>query len=484
MLARCRLCWRITFAVFIAIMAVEAVILIPSYRNYERDLLASLVREGQSMTVALAAASGTGGLSSFLTSAEALPGDAPLRGGALYGADGRMAALFGEHPSAVPRLTPLRLPDGLRYEAAWDVAVSGVPYHFVARLDSASISGELVAFVFRIAGLVLLIAVSVTMVAMFILDRTILAPLLSLHGHAVAAGEDPDHPARHLSDIQRDDELGDVVVAYNGMLGRIAETMSTLRQSEVNLRDATAQAEKASQAKSEFLANMSHELRTPLNAVIGFSELMKMDAEGATDMKALPKDRYGEYASDIRDSGHYLLALINDILDLSKAEAGELSLTESVLLASDVVEFAERMLCDRAEKAGVAFVVEAEADLPLLYADPIKMQQIVLNLATNAVKFTPAGGTVCVRAVRDGDGLLFEVSDNGAGIAEADIPTVLEPFGQVKATGRHLIEGTGLGLPLTKRLAELHGADFSLYSVLGEGTRVSVRFAADRMRHL
>jgi signal transduction histidine kinase len=238
---------------------------------------------------------------------------------------------------------------------------------------------------------------------------------------------------------------------------------------ELQLVEAKEKAELASRAKSQFLANMSHELRTPLNAIIGFSEVL------ASDLAAAERNRV-EYARDIHSSGAHLLQIINEILDLSKIEAGKLELELEPVSVGGVVAACCRLVAERAAEAGLTIDVAAALDLPTLKADEHKLKQVVLNLLSNAVKFTPSGGSISIRAAVEGEALVIAVSDTGIGIAEGDIPKALAPFIQLDSTLARRYPGTGLGLSLSKSLVELHGGEFRLDSALGQGTTVTLRF--------
>jgi signal transduction histidine kinase len=242
------------------------------------------------------------------------------------------------------------------------------------------------------------------------------------------------------------------------------------------LRVAKEAAEAANRAKSEFLATMSHELRTPLNAVIGFSELMATQAFGPL------AQQYCDYARDINASGTHLLAIINDILDLSKAEAGKLELAEDDIDVGRALEATLRIVKPRAAAAGIALETAIPAELPALWGDERKFRQIFINLLSNAVKFTPKDGRIEVAARVAGDGRLeIAVVDNGIGIAAEDIPKALEPFRQLDNRLSRQYEGTGLGLPLTAAMVRLHQSELRIESEPGSGTTVTVAFPAERV---
>lgn len=231
---------------------------------------------------------------------------------------------------------------------------------------------------------------------------------------------------------------------------------------------AMTRAEAANQAKSEFLANMSHELRTPLNAINGFSEIMAGELFGP-----LGHEKYKGYSADILKSGQHLLSLINDILDMAKIEAGKLTLHYEQVSLKEIVDDATRLMRGKIEEAGLKLVVDA-AEMPEIEADHRGLKQVVLNLISNAVKFTPEGGDIIVALSRlDDDRVRLAVTDTGIGIAPEDLARLARPFEQVEGQHSKTTQGTGLGLALTKSLIELHGGELVMESEPGRGTTVS-----------
>ncbi|HVR89114.1 MAG TPA: ATP-binding protein [Candidatus Limnocylindria bacterium] len=248
-----------------------------------------------------------------------------------------------------------------------------------------------------------------------------------------------------------------VLVLLAGSILMASTASAVLRQRDENallvreVRDTSTQLEIASRHKSEFLANMSHELRTPLNAIIGFSDVLKQGMVGDLN------EKQREYIDDVLGSARHLLALINDILDLSKVEAGRMELELSTFSLSDAVENGVTMVRDRATRGGVVLVVDVAPDIGEIQADERKVKQVLFNLLTNAVKFTRSGGRVAVSARREDEGIRVFVQDTGIGIAPSEQDRIFDEFHQVSSAKRVSAEGTGLGLALTKRFVELHG---------------------------
>jgi signal transduction histidine kinase len=256
---------------------------------------------------------------------------------------------------------------------------------------------------------------------------------------------------------------------------RAARAFDDLRQNQERLVAAKDAAEAASKAKSEFLANMSHELRTPLNAIIGFASILQQGIRGPIDA------RYVDDAKIIADSGAHLLAIINDILDIAKAEAQSLDLSEDMVDIAETVAFSADMVADMAKNNEVVCSFAVDDGLPAFWGDAKKLRQVLINLLSNAVKFTAEGGSVRLSAGREADGgVAIRIADTGIGIAPKDISVALAPFGQVDGSLARKYEGVGLGLPLSKRLVEMHGGTFEIESELGRGTTIIVGLPAKR----
>ncbi len=594
-LFRCKLCWKIALAVLFSILIIEAAILIPSYKNYERDQLRRLDKVGLATVTSGVAVLGDLDPGKLLSVGRRLNRGGHVLGGAVYDADGYFIGAFGDTPLLTPGIVSggapakSRLDDGRVYEVLWPPSRTGLPYTIVGRLNSQPIKAELVAFLFRIMGLVLLISGFVCVATMAVLGKLVLRPLLELRANLIAASENPANPEDYAVAVRHNDEFGDVVERFNELLHLIsrshqsemrrviamaddsldaivafdgakrmvygnksaielcgfkdAEAMiragaphlsivpdsalkslpellangsfsgealvstgaemipclvsanrlldgngkamlyyaslrdiQEIRDQREELQRQNLELVAANRARTEFLANISHELRTPLNAIIGFSEIMGKQLFGP-----LGNAKYEDYTSDIHNSGTHLLKIINDILDLSKIDAGSIELIEEVIDVTNVVKSALRLIEHRARDAEVRVVTEFADGLAWLNADQRIVKQIIMNLLSNAVKFTPPGGNFVVSAGLGGDGrLTITIADSGIGIATEDIPRALSRFGQVEGDIARRFEGTGLGLPLVKEFVELHGGTLALESTIGEGTTVIIAFPASR----
>lgn len=606
---KCRICWQLALAVFLCIVAIEAVILIPSVRSFERDLLLRLEESSFNALAAVAEIYGGEQTSADLAQFEgAFARTTAIRGVSLLGPNGQRIATFGERPDLITngeRTSDSRLDrfitgrsrteDGARYDVRWLQENTGLTGDAVVRLDSSWINDELTAFVIRIAWLVLIISVFVSGGAMIVLGRSILTPMLQVRDAVVAAWNDPAQADTYRPDYRRNNEMGELVTALNQLLVRISRThreelamlnamasqtnvaitacdeggmliyandaalslcacrsmmemqgkglprfgsddsdgapitlnelladgrysgeatlytgagspvpvyvnagvltndtnqplryyatiddFSEVREAQIRLQQRNLELAAAEQTKSRFLANMSHEFRTPLNAIIGFSELIGDDLAGSSG-----NARHRTYIEDIHNSGMHLLGIITDVLDMAKIESGTVNVQFGDIVVTDVIDDALRMVAQQAKEKELTVTVDFDKTVPTVRADELKLRQILVNLLTNAVKFTPDGGAINLSAAPDysdelGECLKIVVSDTGIGIAPAELSSVLEPFAQGTRTGQLQLGGAGLGLALCKSLSEAHDGTFTIESVLGEGTTATLHIPVKR----
>ncbi|WP_425405588.1 ATP-binding protein [Hwanghaeella sp.] len=263
-----------------------------------------------------------------------------------------------------------------------------------------------------------------------------------------------------------------------GGIVSIVRDITERKRLEEALRQANEMLRQHSQAKTAFLSNMAHEIRTPMNAILGFAESMTDHVYGD-----LGDARYDEYARIIVDSGRHLLSLVNDVLDVSKIEAGALELEEAELDLPQLLQSVVAMLRGHGDEAGVHIELECDDAPALLYADERSLRQILINLLSNGIKFTPAGGSVTLSAAVDDEGRpLLRVADTGIGIPDSDLQMIFEPFRQARSSHNHGWSGTGLGLTVTRSLVHSHGGTISIESTPGEGSTVTVRLPAHRLR--
>lgn len=502
LLIHCRLCWRITAMVFGSILLVETLILIPSYRNYERDRLTAAFDAAAAAVEAGHVAAGRPPLDTpaAMAFARAVLGTAELAGIAVEDADGRPLLQAGRQPQPGLRAAPIG-PAEIQQTARMS-AVAARPFggdgesRLVLDIDTPNLSSELRGFLWRIGGLIALISLVVTIVTMLVLRGLVLDRLVRLAHNIEMAARIPEKADESQTPPGRRDELGDLASNVNSLLISVSAALAAVREREeklvllnrtleqrveertAELSEAMVAAEAASTAKSVFLTNMSHELRTPLNAIIGFAQILAAD-----DLRVRGDRRDRGYATDILHSGEHLLSLINDILDISRIEADRFDLNEEEVGLTSIIEDAVRLVRHRAEQKGLTLdIVPFEGD-DVVVVDRRLLKQSVLNLMANAVNFTPQGGRIHVEIRESSVGSIgIGVTDTGIGIAEDKIETVFQPFGQVSDVMTRDHQGTGLGLPLTRRFMELHGGALDLVSTVGAGTCVTAWLPPDRRR--
>jgi len=481
--AGCRLCWRITLTIFAAILFIEGAILIPSVYRFQNEQLHQLEIEGFQTVQSIFTLSASNATPSQIAAAsERQMIRSRLVGGVIFDLDGKLVARFGEPPELdiqghqAQTMQMREVSGGDRYEVLWSPSDLKADYAMLARLDSSWISAELFQFIFRITGLIVLVALFVSAVATVVIGLLLMRPLLRLRQNLIAAGENPMDPESYLMTREKDDELSDVMEAFNGMIQKISADLLDRKYKEHELRKAKIIAEQASRRKTTFLAQMSHELRTPLNAIIGFSEILKTQSFGQIE-----NPKYVEYAEDINQSGNHLLSLINDILDISSAAAGKLDLQEQEFDVEDAIRDCVTMLEPQMKEKNIRLDMLIQDNLPAMRGDERRIRQIFINILSNAVKFTPNDGLLTVDAFLDDGGLGIYVSDTGIGIGPDEIDRVFEEFSRTGSERVKQIEGTGLGLPMSKLLTELHGGSLALKSEVNVGTTVQVWLPGDRL---
>jgi len=303
-----------------------------------------------------------------------------------------------------------------------------------------------------------------------------------LHKNFIASGK---RTTREMQFLKKEGSVSDVIVTMALMelsqnrkfmvatIRDITDRKKMMRK----LEKAKEEADIANRSKSAFLANMSHELRTPLNAIIGFSELMQNEIFGP-----LNNEKYKEYMKDIHFSSRHLLEIINDVLDMSKIEAGKVELTESEIVVTDLFESVKRIMGDRAQAADIRLNFMVESDMPHIKADQRLLRQVLINLISNAIKFSSPGKDVYTKChVVPGKGFRISVEDEGCGIPDEKIDIVQEPFGQVNDPRYSSAQGTGLGLPLAKAMIEMHKGTLKIESEVGKGTNLYLDFPEERI---
>jgi signal transduction histidine kinase len=328
-----------------------------------------------------------------------------------------------------------------------------------------------------------LIMLTVIVISYFLaqrLQRSISGPILRLVDTTRKVSSERDYSIRAENFLQGDDikrnEISILIDAFNNMLNEVEERRKLLLRKNQELIKSKEIAESANRAKSQFLANISHELRTPLNAVIGFSDIIYKEMLGPIENR-----KYVEYSKDINESGEHLLHIINDILDLSKAEAGKLDPVLREIGVKKTIDECITFVSKRAEDNNISIKMNIPDKLPNLVVDRVMFKRIISNLLSNSVKFTNSGGTITISVTtklsnRNENIFTITIEDTGIGMSKDDIELAFKSFVQLDGGLTRKYEGTGLGLPLTKKLVELHGGNIELVSKVGEGTKAVLKF--------
>jgi two-component system, NtrC family, sensor kinase len=378
------------------------------------------------------------------------------------------AALGGPEQDTAVAVTTGHDPDGTKVLSAYQT-IASLNWHVFVEEPLSEAFAPLESAIWRTALLLLAFLLLATATGV-LLARRLVRPIESIQTAAARIGSGA---LDQRIEIAANDELGSLADEFNRMAARLHESHSSLEQKveertlelETALRtldEKSRELEAASEHKSAFLANMSHELRTPLNAILGFSQVLREQMVGEINAKQ------AEYLDDVLSSGHHLLALINDVLDLSKVEAGQVELEVAPFSLREALERGVVMVRERASEDGVQVALGLDSGVDLVEGDERRIRQVIFNLLSNAVKFTPAGGGVDVRAAQVNGEVRVSVADSGPGIAPEDHERIFEEFQQTEA-GISQREGTGLGLALSRRLVELHGGRIWVDSELGRG---------------
>lgn len=504
---KCKLCWRITFGVFFAILVVEAAILLFSVDSYKEDRLKEVEREA--LVVArsiIRASSATPDMSQGIaTLGPSLRDNAVLLGVRIYDTDGKMVGQFGEQPAAPTgtlsayEVTIRNFVDENEFlDVLWPAKRFSDKYLVAARIDTSEIDAQTIAFIWRINGLVLLISVFVTIVTMMVLEKSILSPIRFLRDRLLHASQDPNHPSLYLMKDKHENEWGDVVTALNQLLTQSGLNLEKIKAQEKELRahrdeleELVAQrtakldkerkrAERANKAKSAFLSNISHELRTPLNSMIGFSDLQKQQIHGP-----IGDENYLDYANEINSSSKNLLELINTILDITILESGDLEIGSQQFDIYQLIQAVCKTQKQHSEQQNITLEVP-KADFPLIVTgDEKRMRQALNSLVSNAIKFSHPNGTVSISIDYERNKTLqISVTDQGVGMDEESLEKALESFGQVEISYDRDYDGIGLGLSLTKTIVELHDGTLELASQKNIGTTAAITLPSDRVEEL
>jgi len=477
-LRQCRLCWRITGAIFVAILATEAAILFFSVNRFEADRLYEVEREG--LVIARAIIRGSK-VNKNLASDIAVIGprlrqNTALLGLRVYDMSGSLVGQFGALPDlpapgadAVSETLYKRFDDGTMADVMWPSQRTRTPFVVAARIDTSEIPPQVNAFIWRIVGLVVLISTVVTLVAMLVLERLLLRPIRGLRDGLSAIAQNPKTPPVGGLPDYGTDELREVTKKFDFLISRLYESFDQIERQNKALMEKEI-AEEASRAKSEFMASMSHELRTPLNAILGFSDMISNQYLGP-----IGQERYLQYAEDIALSGRHLLNLVDQILHLERIDAGKYVLVRENINISELLDECRNVVQKQATDKQITLSFDIQEQLATLNLDRCATFKILNNLINNAVKFTPDHGEVKVRITQSGQHHIFEVSDTGVGISREKLVKIKEPFTRHDSDPHRSQAGVGLGLAVVSSLIEVHRGQLEFTSEPGTGTTIVMK---------
>ena len=489
-LLRCRLCRRLAGVVLFSILAVEAIILVPSYWHFEEAKRAEYISVAVNTFIAARAVSAVNG--DELRGVDAILGTGRVTGITIR--DKEDALLLQAGRRLDPKMEQELIQSGQKWirESPEQMYVLFMPDARIANLtilgiDTTGLGRELRQYIFRIAGLTAIVAGVVTGAAMLVLRQLLLKRLGEIGAALSSASEKIEEAGTFIVPDARDDELGQLSRDVNALLLAISSTLNALHEREreivilndtlenkieqrtLALEQSKRLAEAASRAKSSFLANVSHELKTPLNAIIGFAEVMNGGIFGP-----IGDVRYRESVAEILSSGKRLSKVVDDVLELAKIDAGDVRLNEEEIELSEVAIGAIGVLADEASVKSVRVEFENPKSGAFIRGDNRRLRQVCVNLLSNAIKFTEPDTLVSVRIVKTEDGRVgISIVDCGPGISAEDITKATEPFGQVADVMIKGHQGIGLGLPLAKKLLKLHQGSLEFKSDPTGGTVVT-----------
>jgi len=515
-----RLSRRIVLWIFASIVVIEIIILIPSVLKRERELCWQLKKASE--TAVSMAIHNTGANVSeqeLLAEVSKLRVNQFVLGGALYNSGGDMVGSFGELPQlslAQAKKANATSYQGSWYDVAWFADELGRNYTLILRHDASFIRGELFAYIGRVAGLVVIISAFVTLVTMLVIEPMVVTPILQLRRDLILAGEaasqKEDIPEFQSSAFHRRDELGEVIMAFEQMFYQVHQAIAQRKQAEKALKklneeletrvaERTAQLAQANaeivalnerlkaenqhlleidQMKTDFLSTVSHELRTPLTSVLGFAKLIDKKLEDVVFPAVNTEDgktqravkQVGNNIGIIVSEGERLTALINDVLDIAKMEAGKIEWKREPLKVEEVMEHAIAATSALFQSKGLVLNKDIEVGLPKITGDRDRLIQVIINLISNAVKFTPQGSVTC-KIHKTDQQIIISVIDTGIGIAPENRLKVFDKFRQIGDTLTEKPTGTGLGLPICKQIVEHHGGQIWMTSELDQGSTFS-----------